>query len=45
MKMYPEERNYIKSYISKKKIIVDFIMNSINENLYANRLDSYEYVT
>lgn len=44
--MYPEERNYIKSYISNKKMIVNFIMNSINENLHANRFDSYkEHIT
>lgn len=43
--MYPEERNYIKSYTANKKImIVDFIMNSINKNLHANRFDSYEYL-
>lgn len=43
--MYPKEKNYIKSYISNKKMIVYCIMNSINENLHANRFDSYEYVT
>lgn len=44
--MYPEERNYIKSYISNRKImIMDFVMNSINENLHTNRFNSYDYVT
>ena len=44
-KMYPKERNYIKSYISNKKImIVNFTMNSINKNLHANRFDSYEEI-
>ena len=43
--MYPKERNYIKSYISNKKImIVNFTLNSINKNLHANRFDSYEEI-